>query len=315
MAGCGADTEANSLITSLTADNEFTIPQFDFTGPEYDYPGGTGSPLYQEVQPITIAELTSTVVDGSGVFDKIMTSMKNHLQEEYKNNRISGAEYTKAYIAMTDSAIGNAVQFLLNKDASFWGALQAQVQAITARVNMEAAKIQAAAVALEAQNSKANYALTKMKLSTESMAYCTAQYNLQSMLPQQLAKITAEKVGQEAQNSTLQYTLSNILPQNVLNLKAQETLYNEQMEQARAQTADARTDGLQVKGVMGKQKDLYTQQVTSYQRDSEVKAAKLFTDAWITQKTIDEGLLAPSGFQNASIDVILASLKLKNGFS
>ena len=314
MAGCGAETEANALITSLTQDVSFTIPNVDLSGPEYQFPGGTGGPLYQDVTPVTIEELTSGTVDGTGAFDVIMKSMKAHLQEEYKANRISGAEYTKAYIAMVQSAMDQGVQFVLQKDQAMWAAINAQMSAITGRIAMETAKVQMASIQLEAQTARGNYALTKMKLSTESITYCTAQYQLASMLPVQLAKLTAEKVGQEAQNTTLQYTLANILPQQVENLKAQETLYDEQMEAQRGQTSDNRTDGSIIKGVMGKQKDLYVQQITSYQRDSEVKAAKLFTDAWITQKTIDEGLLAPSGFQNASVDVILANLKLKNGF-
>ncbi|MDT9702071.1 hypothetical protein, partial [Streptomyces sp. P17] len=97
------------------------------------------------------------------------------------------------------------------------------------------------------------------------------------------------------------------LPMQKLNLQ-------EQAEAARAQTLDARTDGQPVKGSIGKQKELHAQQIISFQRDAEVKAAKLFTDAWITQKTIDEGLLAPPGFQNASVDQILTNLKIKNGF-
>jgi len=81
----------------------------------------------------------------------------------------------------------------------------------------------------------------------------------------------------------------------------------------RAQTLDTRSDGVtDVEGVLGKQKDLYTQQITSYRRDAETKVAKLFTDAWITMKTIDEGLSPPTGFTNASLDEILGVLKVNN---
>ena len=43
-----------------------------------------------------------------------------------------------------------------------------------------------------------------------------------------------------------------------------------------------------------------------------MNAAKLFTDAWITQKTIDEGLTAPSNFANDSVNNILGTLKANN---
>lgn len=60
--------------------------------------------------------------------------------------------------------------------------------------------------------------------------------------------------------------------------------------------------------------NLYKQQIISYQRDSEVKAARIFTDAWITMKTIDEGLTAPDGFTNARVDDVLLKLRQENGF-
>lgn len=59
---------------------------------------------------------------------------------------------------------------------------------------------------------------------------------------------------------------------------------------------------------------LYEQQITSYQRDAEVKAARIFTDAWITMKTIDEGIDPPDGFTNNRIDDVLKTLRDNNGF-
>jgi hypothetical protein len=43
-----------------------------------------------------------------------------------------------------------------------------------------------------------------------------------------------------------------------------------------------------------------------------VKASKIFSDAWITMKTIDEGLVPPNGFTNASLDTVLTALKTNN---
>ena len=86
----------------------------------------------------------------------------------------------------------------------------------------------------------------------------------------------------------------------------------EQGEAQRAQTMDTRSDGSTVVGLLGKQKALYDQQIASYKRDAEVKAAKLWTDAWITMKTIDEGLLPPDQFTNIEINEVLATLKTNN---
>lgn len=368
--GCGADTEANELLISLTSGDDFVIPDIDLSGPEYQIPGDGTGPAYEPIEPLTEAKLTSRVVGGSGMFDGLMVTFSAHLRAEFEKGRITGSDYTKAYIALTESALSGAVSYLLGKDQAFWQAQLAQAQAVTAKVQLATAKVQMSAIQIEAMNSKAAYALTKLKLSTESVTSCTAQYNLSNVLPQQLAKITSENEGQllsnqtdkynletilPAQyativlqqaglgitndtatynlattlplqtqlltkqndgqgitNNTAQFQLSDLLPQQLKNLKAQETLVREQMEVQRGQTHDMRTDNIPVAGVLGKQKLLYSQQITSYQRDAEVKTAKLFTDAWITQKTMDEGLLPPTGFTNASLDTILAKLKLNN---
>lgn len=276
---CSAEVEANRLLEELTKGDDFTLPDIDMTGPEWDIPGGDDSPIFGAIDKISNESLTTREVGGSGTFDALMESAHNHLKAEFKANRITGGEYTKAYIAMMESCMSNAVQFLLGRDQAYWAAAMAQIQAVTARVQLATSKAQFVLAKIQALSAKSEYALTKMKIATESETYCAALFNAVQMLPQQLKLLT------------------------------------EQTEAQRAQTLDTRTDGAVVKGSVGKQKELYSQQITSYQRDAEVKASKLFTDAWITQKTIDEGLNPPNGFTNASIDTILTKLKSNNGLN
>ncbi|UVX30955.1 virion structural protein [Klebsiella phage VLCpiP4a] len=271
---CGAETEANRLLLALTAGEDFALPEVDMSN--WDIPGGDNSPIFAEVPRITNESLTTREVGGSGVFDALMESASKHLKAEFKENRITGGEYTKAYIATLEACMGNAVQFLLGRDSAYFQAALAQIQAVTARVGLATAKAQFVLAKVQALTTKSEYALTKLKLSNESQNYCAALFNLDNILP------------------------------------AQERLLQEQYEVQRAQTQDNRSDALPVRGSIGKQKDLYDQQITSYKRDSEVKAAKLFTDAWITQKTIDEGLVPPDGFTNDQINPILMTLKSNN---
>lgn len=276
---CSAEVEANRLLEELTKGDDFTLPDIDMSGPEWDIPGGDDSPIFGAIDKISNESLTTREVGGSGTFDALMESAHNHLKAEFKANRITGGEYTKAYIAMMESCMSNAVQFLLGRDQAYWAAALAQIQAVTARVTLATSKAQFVLAKIQALSAKSEYALTKMKIATESETYCAALFNANQMLPQQLKLIT------------------------------------EQTEAQRAQTLDTRSDGTTVTGSVGKQKELYSQQITSYQRDAEVKASKLFTDAWITQKTIDEGLNPPNGFTNASIDTILTKLKSNNGLN
>lgn len=274
---CSAEVEANRLLDELTKGDDFTLPNIDMSGPEWDIPGGDNSPIFDAITKVTNESLTTREVGGSGTFDALMESAHNHLKAEYKANRITGGEYTKAYIAMMEACMSNAVQFLLGRDQAYWAAAMAQIQAVTARVGLATAKAQFVLAKVQALSTKSEYALTKLKLSNEGLNYCAAKFNVDEILP------------------------------------AQERLLQEQYEVQRAQTMETRSDSLPIKGSIGKQKELYDQQITSYQRDAEVKASKLFTDAWITQKTIDEGLNPPNGFTNASIDTILTKLKSNNG--
>lgn len=276
---CSAEVEANRLLVELTKGDDFTLPDVDMSGPEWDIPGGDASPIFGAITKVTNESLTTREVGGSGTFDALMESAHNHLKAEYKANRITGGEYTKAYIATMEACMNNAVQFLLGRDQAYWAAAMAQIQAVTARVQLATSKAQFVLAKIQALSAKSEYALTKMKIATESETYCAALFNVAKILP------------------------------------AQERLLQEQYEVQRAQTQETRSDALPILGSIGKQKELYSQQITSYQRDAEVKAAKLFTDAWITQKTIDEGLNPPNGFTNASIDTILTKLKSNNGLN
>lgn len=323
----GGETVANQLLIALMAGENITIPQVDLSADIYKIPGGIDSEQYQPVRKLTNDDLTTRVVGGDGTFDALMAGFSAHLKIEYEKGRITGAEYTKAFIALTEGAMANAVQYLLGRDNAFWQAVIAQAQAITARVQLETAKVQYAALQLEAMIGRANYALTKLKLATEDVTYGQGKYNLDNILP--LQKIGQEiqnntgkfnldfllplqrtgqelqNAGQIIQNNTGQYQLSNIYPQQL-------TLLKEQTEVQRAQTLDVRTDGSTVTGAVGKQKDLYSQQITSYQRNSELSAARVFSDAWITQKTIDEGLLPPDALNNNSVNTVLNTLKTNN---
>jgi hypothetical protein len=101
------------------------------------------------------------------------------------------------------------------------------------------------------------------------------------------------------------YTLQSMMPMQLEMLK-------EQREGERAKTLDTRTDNQIVKGSVGKQKDLYTQQIDSFVKDSQYKVAKMYLDTWITQKTLDEDTNAPTSMRLEDISSIIASIRTKN---
>jgi hypothetical protein len=280
------DILAKGLMDSLLDGKTFEIVIPDMDGALYQMPPDT----LPAVTEITNDELTTGVVNGSGVFDKLMTSLVAHLQVEYKANRISGAEYTKAYSSIVGTALGTAVQFLLGKDQAYWQAVLAREQArmaeinvITARVGLETAKVNLSSIAYQALTAEAGYSLTKLKLSTED-----AQFNL---IRRNIDQLT--------------FNIDNMLPLQV-------DMLEEQVATQRAQTRDTLLGGGVVTGFIGKQKALYDQQIASYQRDAEMKALKPFMDAWITMKTVDEGFPTPESFDIVPLNELLNDIKARN---
>ena len=178
---CSAEVEANRLLEELTKGDDFTLPDIDMSGPEWDIPGGDDSPIFGAITKITNESLTTREVGGSGTFDALMESAHNHLKAEFKANRITGGEYTKAYIAMMEACMSNAVQFLLGRDQAYWAAALAQIQAVTARVTLATTKAQFILAKIQALSAKSEYALTKMKIATESETYCAALFNAGQM--------------------------------------------------------------------------------------------------------------------------------------
>jgi hypothetical protein len=545
MATNGADLVANDLLNSLAPGPEFEVPNIDITQDEFQFPGSLGDDLYGTVTRLKNEDLTTGAVGGTGAFDALMQSIKAHLREEYDKGRITGAEYTKAYIALTEGAMANATQFLLSREQAFWEAQKSQIAAISGLTELELQKLRITQARLEAVTTRVNFARAKISLALEDLNFGTAKFNLDQILPKELelkglqglsitsqtnltdkqldrldseislteaqvskmaveetlvtqqvaklvkdtdyivaqtgqiesqielteaqtlklgsdkslvdaevlknaqelqvlikqvtkldseieltdaqiakmesdtavntaqiaklasdrlyvdaqatkipseilltdaqtaklgsdklyvdaqitkvasekslidsqvAKAAAEKLNIEANTNRItaeitllgsqnqkmlsdkllvdaqrtnlgaeklkieadtQFILSRVtLNENEIDLfEIKEKLMQEQLEGERAKTMDTRSDGITpILGSVGKQKDLYAQQIVSYQRDAEVKAGKLFVDSWITQKTIDEGLLAPQGFTNASLDQVLSALKIKNGF-
>lgn len=265
-----ADARSTEILTSIGQD--FMVQMPDLTSGDFQIPSRVGNPLYDAVQRADIAELTQGVVDGTGAFDKVMSSVKAHLEDQFQKGRITGDQYVKAYIEMTGMAMNTGLNLVLTAETNYWQALavqsaarKAEIDAVTAAVALETAKAQLATAHQQAELAKAQYVLTVMQIASED-----AKYEL---------------------------------------THAQIDLVAEQEEAARAQTLETRSDGSPVAGMTGKQKELYTQQIDSYRKDAVYKVGKMYLDGWIAQKTMDEGLTAPSQLTNAEIDEVLLSMR------
>ena len=285
---CGADTLGTSLIASLTNDVPFDIPN---------------TTIPATITKVTVADLTSGAVNGTGSFDKLMAGISAHLKNEFDKNRITGAEYTKAFIASTELALNQGAAFALSCDKQYWENLLIQQQAIVSR--------------LQAENLLAEYAVKKLQLAKLSSEFCISEYTLLtklpaevSMLASQKALVESQKLGQDKNNSIANYNLASMLPQQLTLLTKQTNLTSEQYEAARAQTLNTRSDGTAVDGNLGGQRELHAQQVVSYKSDAKLKVGKIFSDTWITQKTLNDEITPPASFTNPTVESVMAALRL-----
>lgn len=68
------------------------------------------TPLFWVLDP---ALITDGTIEGDGVFDVWMRAIRLHLLREYKEQRITGDEYAKAYIAILNNLLNAAVNFVV----------------------------------------------------------------------------------------------------------------------------------------------------------------------------------------------------------
>lgn len=259
------DVNAKTLLESLTTNLDFSVPKVDFNDPAFQIPEDLADALQKVPDALTLDLLTECKLDGAGAFDKIMISLKLHLQQEYEEQRITGAEYAKVYVAMMQYALQYAVQFLLGKDNAYYTALNIQAQALTANLDAYTAKVRLAIAQSQAHLSKAQYANEVLKLST---------------VDKQTDLIMAQTETQEKQKDLL----------------------IEQTEQAHAQVSDTRIDGTTpVTGYTGNQNKLLQQQVQAFKNDTVIKGTKIFTDSFATQLSMGEATVAGTGLEAAGI--------------
>lgn len=512
---CTNASAANAAYIALLAGEDFNLAPVDLEASEFILPSSNN----QVVVRVNSDDVTTKAVGGTGTFDVFSAGIAAHLQGEYEANRITGADFTKAYISLMESALVQSVQFSLNKEQMYWQSQLIQAQAITARVALMTAKVQLAQAEMDAKTSAANFALTKAKIRESELASCAAQYNLETTLPKetallhsqigktnaeigialeqrlqvieqtaltasqreevesqtainveqrlnvieqtavthaqiaktesdtavntaqrlqilaqttltekqslktesetainvvqrlqvmketdlltaqiaktesdtaintaqllqmakqlllmdsQIEKTDAEILHTEAQTSFVAKQAAKIdsdiltaikerlhldsqielseaqvvkLGEDILLTREQKEtvrantigtrsdgtpieglvgnqiaktskeimMIHEQMEAARASTSSTRLDGSPVAGSIGKQMALHQAQIESFERDAETKIAKLMVDMWVTQKTIDEGLLPPSGFDNTAMNAVIGALRTNTG--
>lgn len=273
---------------------------------------------------IEISRLTSGTVAGNGTFDVLMRSIKGHLEQEFKNNRIRGPEYSTVYLGAVQSVLQASMSFLLSQEKA---ALENKlIEAQIEQAKAQTVQVEAQTLLIEQQ--KANLVAEALNIPKQGLVL-DAQKN---QITQQTTNLVAEalnipKQGQlvDAQRGQVIQTTDNLLQtkaqiiaqtslitQQIANAEVEELVLTAQECKLKAEfdgieantlktaqetilltqkvvTEQAQTQatGVSADSVIGKQKALYTAQANGFTRDAEQKTAKIMADVWSVQKSTD----------------------------
>lgn len=267
------------------------------------------------VVPIQLSDLTEAKVDGAGAFDTIMRAMVGHLEVEFQEARLRGADYAQVYLSALTPVLQNAVVFLLQKDeaANKAALVQAQIDLTVAQGDLIKLEIEREVLTrdlIQAQVDRIRREIVTMDLTDKLItAQVTQQTALTANTVQELTNLKTQETLTAAQ--VLQQKAATLnTSQELLNLQAQECLLKAQYDlamltklQTTAQTtliqqknaterAQIVETGVDENSVVGRQKLLYKAQTDGFKRDAEQKAAKTLVDTWNVRRTTDDGTVA-----------------------
>ena len=305
------DVRSLEILESLTKNLNFNIPNVDFNDDAFKIPASLLATLQKEPTVISkeavtnIDEETYTssnkhTIQGTGSFDTIMSAYMKHLEREFVEKRIQGADYANAYTQLLGQAMEQAINFELNREKSKWEGILSQVQAITAVANLYKAKVELAIAQGQALTTKAQYVNAVAQLGILDAQYGNALAQRDNTVAQTDNTIV-QKDNIIAQTSNLVVQKDNIVAQTN-NLLAQRDNIIAQKDNILAQTDKVREDIT----LTVKQEAMVAQQTTSFKRRDEYNAVKLQADAFTIQKSVDEGTVAPNVFQSAQINTNLS---------
>lgn len=258
-----SDKLSEKLYYNLNTSNNFGLDKLKVDLNEFNIPQGLLDKILNYHISATVDEVTTKDPNGAGAFDVFMSAISKHLEKEFSEGRIVGADYATTYIAAVQMALQQAVEFILKKDQVFITTATSQLTAINAAIETIKAKASLVLTQIQAYTAQTDYANKKLALATlhEQYINLTAQYDNLLKERERIEAQTAQIVAQTAQvpeqtkhiqAQTAQLTAqTNQIPEQTKHIQAQTAQVMEQMETTRGQTLGTRTDGTTIAGSIG----------------------------------------------------------------
>jgi hypothetical protein len=213
------------------------------------------------IPQITVDALTKNELEGTGVFDELMRSVKAHLEEEISNDRITTVNYASVYLGALQSTMDQSVKFLLEMDKS----------------NLQNAILEQERVNLVQQGEIIELERRKLEIEIYNSKY------QECVIKAGLAKAEAEVQG-VLQTNANERTKASLLVKQIAKTEAETRLFGQRTTTEMAQVSD-KIDGVSVGGITGAQKEMYRNQANGYLRLAEQQNARMMLDAFSVLQT------------------------------
>ena len=119
------------------------------------------------IAPISNEDLTTKVVNGTGIFDELMTAAHAHLDQEWGKQRITGTQYAEVYLGQMTAVLQQSVAFLVQRDAIYLNNLLTQAQIDKANKELVLLDKQIELIEAQIASQVANNVLIAQKVKTE----------------------------------------------------------------------------------------------------------------------------------------------------
>lgn len=194
---------------------------------------------------ITVDDLTTGSVTGTGAYDRLMATVSAQLESQFKQNRINSSDFAKIYTQAIQYALQAAVQFELGREAA---AAQAELliaqKGLVTQQELNAVK--------EGENTDADTANKQQQLinlTSENLRIkaLTAQVEAETLnVPKQGLLLDAQKIDVEASTSLKAQQESN-LAKEALNIPKQGQVLDAQVLNLGSEKLriDAQTDQIE----------------------------------------------------------------------
>ncbi len=200
---------------------------------------------------IELKDLTNGV-NGTGVFDQLMKTMSDQLDEQFQKGRITGVSYSNVYLGSLTAIMQQSVEFLLRKD-------------LTAKqVDLTEAQIADTEAGTALKVKQVELADTQIDLALKEIALKEAQI-----------QITLKEVEIKEKELLRMEAEIELIEKQLIKTDSEIALLNAKVSTEQGQTSDSVNAG-----IVGAQRRLYEAQTQGFTNDHNYKQTKTKADIY-----------------------------------